>query len=155
MNLCSLKVFVIIAHIEVLEKGKKVPGDKLLDARDPCKCYNFILWDITNHYKLRIFYKIALAVSFQMIYLDILFVIIMNLLFIINVRHIITIFPINFPLLLLLREVHEEAKLAREKASDLKIRRQEQAAARQEKLKRAYLKKQLEKLKASSKGDQI
>ncbi|XP_027087690.1 uncharacterized protein At4g18257-like isoform X1 [Coffea arabica] len=52
-------------------------------------------------------------------------------------------------------EVHEEAKLAREKASDLKIRRQEQAAARQEKLKRAYLKKQLEKLKASSKGDQI
>lgn len=50
-----------------------------------------------------------------------------------------------------LREVHEEATLAREKASDLKIRRQEQAAARREKLKHAYLRKQLEKLKASSK----
>lgn len=48
-------------------------------------------------------------------------------------------------------EVHEEATLAREKASDLKIRRQEQAAARREKLKQAYLRKQLEKLKASSK----
>lgn len=50
-----------------------------------------------------------------------------------------------------LREVHEEATLAREKASDLKIRREEQAAARREKLKQAYLRKQLEKLKASSK----
>lgn len=52
-----------------------------------------------------------------------------------------------------LREVHEEATLAREKASDLKIRRQEQAAARREKLKQAYLRKQLEKLKASSKTE--
>lgn len=51
-------------------------------------------------------------------------------------------------------EVHEEAKLAREKASDLKTRRQDQAAARREKLKQAYLRKQLEKLKASSKIEQ-
>lgn len=51
--------------------------------------------------------------------------------------------------------MHEEAKMAREKASDLKMRRQEQVVARREKLKQAYLKKQLEKLKASSKGDQI
>ena len=49
-----------------------------------------------------------------------------------------------------LREVHQEANQAREKASELKIRRQEQAAARREKLKQAYLRKQLEKLKAAS-----
>ncbi|KAL3522670.1 hypothetical protein ACH5RR_015504 [Cinchona calisaya] len=54
----------------------------------------------------------------------------------------------------LVMEVHEEAKLAREKTSDLKMRRQEQAAGRREKLKNAYLKKQLEKLKASSKTEQ-
>lgn len=48
-----------------------------------------------------------------------------------------------------LREVHEEASQAREKASELKMRRQEQAAARREKLKQAYLRKQFEKLKAS------
>ncbi|GFP81123.1 uncharacterized protein at4g18255 [Phtheirospermum japonicum] len=46
-------------------------------------------------------------------------------------------------------EVHEEANQAREKVSELKTRRQEQAAARREKLKQAYLRKQLEKLKAS------
>ncbi|KAL0305510.1 UNVERIFIED_CONTAM: hypothetical protein Sradi_5968300 [Sesamum radiatum] len=46
-------------------------------------------------------------------------------------------------------EVHEEANQAREKVSELKMRRQEQAAARREKLKQAYLRKQLEKLKAS------
>ncbi|KAK4399342.1 hypothetical protein Sango_1409700 [Sesamum angolense] len=46
-------------------------------------------------------------------------------------------------------EVHEEANQAREKVSELKMRRQEQAAARREKLKQAYLLKQLEKLKAS------
>ncbi|KAL3851470.1 hypothetical protein ACJIZ3_013352 [Penstemon smallii] len=46
-------------------------------------------------------------------------------------------------------EVHEEANEAREKVSELKIRRQEQVAARREKLKQAYLRKQLEKLKAS------
>ncbi|MQL89760.1 hypothetical protein Taro_022338 [Colocasia esculenta] len=46
------------------------------------------------------------------------------------------------------REVHEQASEAREKASLLKLRRQEQEAARREKLKQAYLRKQLEKLKA-------
>ncbi|KAL6567306.1 hypothetical protein OROGR_000974 [Orobanche gracilis] len=46
-------------------------------------------------------------------------------------------------------EVHEEANQAREKVSELKMRRQEQAAGRREKLKQAYLRKQLEKLKAS------
>ncbi|KAI3739658.1 hypothetical protein L2E82_30069 [Cichorium intybus] len=49
------------------------------------------------------------------------------------------------------REVHEEANQAREKVSDIKVRRQEQMAVRREKLKQAYLKKQLEKLKAQSK----
>ncbi|XP_051128564.1 uncharacterized protein LOC127249676 [Andrographis paniculata] len=49
----------------------------------------------------------------------------------------------------LVMEVHEEVNLAREKASELKIRRQEQLAARREKLKQAYLRKQLEKMKAS------
>nr|XP_043610332.1 uncharacterized protein At4g18257-like [Erigeron canadensis] len=49
------------------------------------------------------------------------------------------------------REVHEEVNHAREKASELKICRQEQVAVRREKLKRAYLKKQLEKLKGQSK----
>ncbi|KAJ0961265.1 hypothetical protein J5N97_000765 [Dioscorea zingiberensis] len=44
------------------------------------------------------------------------------------------------------REVHEEANQAREKATSLKIRRQEQSAARREKLRQAYLRKQLEKL---------
>ncbi|KAI5671240.1 hypothetical protein M9H77_11604 [Catharanthus roseus] len=51
-------------------------------------------------------------------------------------------------------EVHKEATLAREKATDLKVRREEQAAARREKLKQAYLRKQLEKLKASTKVEQ-
>ncbi|CAI9269473.1 unnamed protein product [Lactuca saligna] len=49
------------------------------------------------------------------------------------------------------REVHEEVNEAREKVSDLKVRRQEQVAIRREKLKQAYLRKQLEKLKAQSK----
>ncbi|KAF3449915.1 hypothetical protein FNV43_RR05994 [Rhamnella rubrinervis] len=48
------------------------------------------------------------------------------------------------------REVHEEANQAREKVSELRLRRQEQVAARREKLKQAYLRKQLEKLKAAS-----
>ncbi|CAN4082045.1 unnamed protein product [Withania somnifera] len=46
-------------------------------------------------------------------------------------------------------EVHKEASQAREKASELKLRRQEQVAAHREKLKQAYLRKQIEKLKAS------
>lgn len=46
-------------------------------------------------------------------------------------------------------EVHEEVNQARENMSQLKMRRQEQIAARREKLKQAYLRKQLEKLKAS------
>ncbi|GAA0142942.1 hypothetical protein LIER_03734 [Lithospermum erythrorhizon] len=54
----------------------------------------------------------------------------------------------------LVKEVHEEASQAREKASELKQRREEQVAARREKLKQAYLRKQLEKLKSSSKADQ-
>ncbi|KAL0363559.1 UNVERIFIED_CONTAM: hypothetical protein Scaly_1311100 [Sesamum calycinum] len=58
----------------------------------------------------------------------------------INSYNIVASFP---------REVHEEANQAREKVSELKMRRQEQAAARREKLKQAYLRKQLEKLKAS------
>lgn len=53
-----------------------------------------------------------------------------------------------------LREVHEEASQARDKVSELKLRRQEQAVARREKLKQAYLRKQLEKLKGASKTDQ-
>ena len=51
------------------------------------------------------------------------------------------------------REVHEEANQAREKASELKLRRQEQAAAHREKLKKAYLQKRLEKLKAAQKAE--
>lgn len=43
-----------------------------------------------------------------------------------------------------LREVHEEVNQAREKALGLKLQRQ------RERLKQAYLKKQLEKLKAAS-----
>ena len=52
---------------------------------------------------------------------------------------------------ILFREVHEEVNQAREKVSELKVRRQEQVANRREKLKQAYLRKQLEKLKAQSK----
>ncbi|KAM1762145.1 hypothetical protein ACFX12_004829 [Malus domestica] len=48
------------------------------------------------------------------------------------------------------REVHEEANQAREKASELKQRREEQGASRREKLKQAYIRKQLERLKAAS-----
>jgi hypothetical protein len=48
------------------------------------------------------------------------------------------------------REVHDEVNEARVKVSDLKLRRQEQAVSRREKLKQAYLRKQLEKLKAAS-----
>lgn len=47
------------------------------------------------------------------------------------------------------REVHEEVNQAREKVSKAKLRRQEQVAMNREKLKQAYLKKKLEKLKAS------
>ncbi|CAL0306081.1 unnamed protein product [Lupinus luteus] len=50
------------------------------------------------------------------------------------------------------REVHEEANRAREKASEIKNRRQEQIAAQREKLKQAYLRKKLEQLKAASNG---
>ncbi|XP_057545586.1 uncharacterized protein At4g18257-like [Amaranthus tricolor] len=55
------------------------------------------------------------------------------------------------------REVHEEVNQAREKASELKVRRQEQATARREKLRQAYIRKQLEKVKSAataSKQDQ-
>ncbi|WVZ20586.1 hypothetical protein V8G54_007908 [Vigna mungo] len=48
------------------------------------------------------------------------------------------------------REVHEEVNQAREKASEIKLRRQEQVAAHREKLKQAYLRKKVEQLKASS-----
>ncbi|XP_061341239.1 uncharacterized protein At4g18257-like [Gastrolobium bilobum] len=51
-----------------------------------------------------------------------------------------------------IREVHEEANRAREKASEIKHRRQEQVAAHREKLKQAYLRKKLEQLKATSIG---
>ncbi|KAJ8761993.1 hypothetical protein K2173_006595 [Erythroxylum novogranatense] len=46
------------------------------------------------------------------------------------------------------REVHEQVNEARERVSELKLRRQEQAAANREKLRQAYLRKKLEKLKA-------
>ncbi|PNT72544.1 hypothetical protein BRADI_2g45961v3 [Brachypodium distachyon] len=46
------------------------------------------------------------------------------------------------------REVHEEVSEARDKASTMKSRRQEQDWARREKLRQAYLKKRLEKLTA-------
>ncbi|KAL2505317.1 Cytochrome b561/ferric reductase transmembrane protein family [Abeliophyllum distichum] len=46
-------------------------------------------------------------------------------------------------------EVHEKVNQARENVSQLKIRKQEQIAARREKLKQAYLRKQLENLKGS------
>ncbi|KAK7294615.1 hypothetical protein RJT34_17504 [Clitoria ternatea] len=52
------------------------------------------------------------------------------------------------------REVHEEANRAREKASEIKLRRQEQVAAHRQKLKQAYLRKKLEQLKASSVGSE-
>ncbi|KAH0449433.1 hypothetical protein IEQ34_020125 [Dendrobium chrysotoxum] len=48
------------------------------------------------------------------------------------------------------REVHEEASQAREKSTLVKLRRQEQEAARREKLRQAYLRKQLEKLTSSN-----
>lgn len=55
------------------------------------------------------------------------------------------------PLLILIcREVHEEVNRAREKASEIKLRRQEQVAAHRQKLKQAYLRKKLEQLKATS-----
>lgn len=52
------------------------------------------------------------------------------------------------------REVHQEANQAREKATELKLRRQEQATSRREKLRQAYLRKQLEKVKTASKTEQ-
>ncbi|KAF6149588.1 hypothetical protein GIB67_011197 [Kingdonia uniflora] len=51
------------------------------------------------------------------------------------------------------REVHEEVNQAREKASAVKSRRQEQVTARRQKLRQAYLKKQLEKLKDATKTE--
>ncbi|CAM8927134.1 unnamed protein product [Rhodiola kirilowii] len=51
------------------------------------------------------------------------------------------------------REVHDEAREAREKVSELKLQRQEQATLRREKLKQAFLKKKLEKLQAASKSE--
>uniref|UniRef100_A0A0A9BLT6 Uncharacterized protein n=1 Tax=Arundo donax TaxID=35708 RepID=A0A0A9BLT6_ARUDO len=57
------------------------------------------------------------------------------------------------------REVHEEVSEARQKASTMRSRRQEQEAARREKLRQAYLKKRLEKLiaekQASSTADDL
>lgn len=53
---------------------------------------------------------------------------------------------------LIFREVHEEANRAREKASVVKLRRQEQVAAHREKLKQAYLRKKLEQARAASNG---
>ncbi|XVE97821.1 hypothetical protein REPUB_Repub03eG0052000 [Reevesia pubescens] len=44
-------------------------------------------------------------------------------------------------------EVHEAANQVREKLSELKMRMQEQASARPEKLRQTYLQKQMEKLK--------
>lgn len=70
--------------------------------------------------------------------------------FLCTIHFVHNIFLLTFALhVAVLREVHKEASQAREKASELKLRRQEQVAARREKLKQAYLRKQLEKLKAS------
>lgn len=55
---------------------------------------------------------------------------------------------------LLFREVHEEVNQEREKVSELKLRRQEQAEARREKLRQAYLRKLLEKQKVASNTEQ-
>lgn len=55
----------------------------------------------------------------------------------------------SFLKILICREVHEEASRAREKASEIKLRRQEQLAAQREKLKQAYLRKKLAELKAT------
>ncbi|KAK1557742.1 hypothetical protein Q3G72_030927 [Acer saccharum] len=52
------------------------------------------------------------------------------------------------------REVHEEVNQAREQASELKLRRQEQAETCCEKLRQAYLSKLLEKQKAASNAEQ-
>ncbi|XP_047332458.1 uncharacterized protein At4g18257-like [Impatiens glandulifera] len=52
------------------------------------------------------------------------------------------------------REVNEETNEARHKTTELKLRRQEQVAAHREKLKQAYLRKKLEKLRASSQSGQ-
>ncbi|CAK7350236.1 unnamed protein product [Dovyalis caffra] len=52
------------------------------------------------------------------------------------------------------REVHEEANEARKKVLEVKLHRQEQAAAKHEKLKQAYLRKKLEELKAASNANQ-
>uniref|UniRef100_A0A8R7TW21 Reverse transcriptase zinc-binding domain-containing protein n=2 Tax=Triticum urartu TaxID=4572 RepID=A0A8R7TW21_TRIUA len=46
------------------------------------------------------------------------------------------------------REVHDEVSQARQKASTMKHRRQEQESARREKLRQAFLKKRLDKLMA-------
>lgn len=59
-----------------------------------------------------------------------------------------------FVIVVSIREVHEEANQAREKASELKLRRQEQAAAHREKLRQAYLRKRLENLKSASSAEQ-
>eukprot|EP00262_Sarcandra_glabra_P009339 TRINITY_DN2354_c0_g1_i1.p1 TRINITY_DN2354_c0_g1~~TRINITY_DN2354_c0_g1_i1.p1 ORF type:complete len:346 (-),score=96.48 TRINITY_DN2354_c0_g1_i1:365-1402(-) len=53
-----------------------------------------------------------------------------------------------------IREVHEDANQARDKESALKLRRKEQVAARREKLRKDYLRKQLEKLKAAKERTQ-
>jgi hypothetical protein len=50
------------------------------------------------------------------------------------------------------REVNEETIEAREKSSSLKQRRQMQAEKNREKLRLAFLKKQVKKLKSSAKG---
>ncbi|KAK1382063.1 putative coiled-coil domain-containing protein-like [Heracleum sosnowskyi] len=48
------------------------------------------------------------------------------------------------------KEVHEEVNQAREKVSEAKLRREEQATLKREKLKQAFLRKKLEKLQASN-----
>lgn len=48
------------------------------------------------------------------------------------------------------REVHQDASDAREKSMMLKLRRQEQEAVRRQKLRQAFLRKQLEKLTATN-----
>ncbi|KFK28503.1 hypothetical protein AALP_AA7G004600 [Arabis alpina] len=54
----------------------------------------------------------------------------------------------------LVKEVHEEVNQAREKETVLKQKRQELATNRREKLKQAYLRKQIEKLKAQQQQQQ-
>ncbi|TXG47895.1 hypothetical protein EZV62_027189 [Acer yangbiense] len=85
-------------------------------------------------------FLICLYTSYTVIYL-----------YVVKLRHIPWLL---FFVFFFFREVHEEVNQAREQASELKLRRQEQAETRREKLRQAYLRKLLEKQKAASNAEQ-